>query len=148
MPHYSYTRTFSYSANQLFDLVADIERYPEFLPMWLDARIRQRHGDTLYVDQSIGFRFLRWQFSTTAKTDQNRQLSITSTDDPFRRLEIIWRFDPLYEGGCFLRLEVEYEFRSAKVGRLFGGLFEVAMRQYVAALEYRLTDLYGPPATP
>jgi coenzyme Q-binding protein COQ10 len=141
MGHYTYDAVYPVSAERLFDMVADIERYPEFLPLWAAARIRRRDGDVLFVDQVIRRSYLRWRFASTAELDRPRRLRIESTSAPFRHLEIIWRFEEPTEAACLVKLEASYSFRSRATRKLAEQLMDSAVRQYVRAFEQRSRDL-------
>ena len=143
MGRYTYVATFPYSAEQLFDLVADVERYPEFLPLWAGARIRRREDDLLCVDQVIRLAFLRWRFSSKAELDRPRRLRIISTRAPFRHLEINWSFEEQNESECLVRLEASYSFQSRGTKGLVERLTETAIRRYVKAFEHRARDVLG-----
>lgn len=143
MGDYTYDAVYSVSAERLFDLVADVERYPEFLPLWVAARIRRRDADVIFVDQVIRVAFMRWRFSSTAELDRPRRLSITSASAPFRHLEIIWRFEESTESTCLVRLDASYSFRSLATKKLSERLMESAVRQYVKAFEQRALGLPG-----
>lgn len=143
MGEYSYEADFPYPAEALFDLVADVERYPEFLPFWAAARIRRRAGNVLFVDQLVRLSFLRWRFSTEAELDRPRRLRITSSQAPFRRLEIVWRFDPLAPRACRVRLEASYGFRSRATKALVARRMDSAIRQYAHAFEQRAREVLG-----
>lgn len=134
-----------YPAEQLFDLVADVERYPEFLPFWASARVRRREADVLYVDQVIRLAILQWRFSSKAELHRPRRLHITSTGAPFHNLEITWTFEEPKESECLIRLEASYGFRSRGTKGLVERLMDAAIRQYARAFEHRARDLLGPP---
>ncbi|MDJ0980298.1 MAG: type II toxin-antitoxin system RatA family toxin [Kiloniellales bacterium] len=145
MSRHTYSATFPYPAVQLFDLIADVERYPEFLPFWATARIRRREDDVLYVDQVIRLAILRWRFSSKAELHRPRSLRITSTCAPFRHLEIIWTFEEPGESECVVRLETSYGIRSRRTKRLVERLMDAAIQQYARAFEQRARDLLGHP---
>lgn len=143
MGHYTYAAAFPYSAEQLFDLVADIERYPEFLPFWTSARIRRREDNVLYVDQAIRLAILQWHFLSKAELQRPRRLRITSTHAPFRHLEIVWTFEEQEESECLVRLEASYGIRSRGTKGLVERLMDAAIRQFAKAFERRARAVLG-----
>jgi coenzyme Q-binding protein COQ10 len=139
-------RVLGYRAEQLFDLVADIERYPEFLPWCIGARIRERHDHLLVADLIIGFKMIRERFTSRVKLDRPRMLiEVTYADGPFKHMANRWHFEPTADGGCRIDFYVEFEFRSAMLQKLIGVLFHEAVRRMVSAFETRARQLYGPP---
>ena len=143
MPSHSETRVLPYSAAQMFDLVSAVDRYPEFLPWCLAARILRRDGPAFDADMVIGFKMIRESFTSRVETERPARIEVSPTSGPFRRLRNHWRFTDLPEGGCLIDFEVDFEFRSRLLNRLIGGLFHDAVRRMVAAFEGRARALYG-----
>lgn len=137
MPSYRETRVLPYPAERLFDLIADVERYPEFLPWWHAARVRRRNGNTEYVDQVVGPAIAHFRFASTTVLERPDQIRTTSDQRPFRRLEIHWTFAPAPQGGCAATFAVDYELRSSALQRLVGVIFDAAVRRVVTAFEKR-----------
>lgn len=137
-----------YSAQQIFDLVADVERYPEFLPWTAAARIRARReidgGEEIDADLVISFRVFRERFTSRVQMypDQGR-IETTYLDGPFRYMHSTWSMRDSEMGGCIVDFHVDFEFRSAMLQRLIGVVFDQAMRRIVAAFEARAKALYG-----
>ena len=148
MPVHSETRLLPYAPEQLFDLVADIERYPDFLPWCLGARIRERRGDTVVADLLIGFKMVRERFTSTVVLDRARRIDVTYSEGPFRYLRNHWVFERGADGGCRIDFFVDFEFRSRMLQTLIGALFGEAVRRMVAAFETRARQLYGPRSQP
>ncbi|MGH6718971.1 MAG: type II toxin-antitoxin system RatA family toxin [Alphaproteobacteria bacterium] len=146
MPIHAETRALPYTAEQLYGLVADVERYPEFLPWCLAVRVRRRDGPVVVADMAIGFRMLRETFTSRVTLDPTRAIDVAYLDGPFHHLNNHWRFADRTEGGCLVDFHVEFEFRSAVMRRLMGALFGEAVRRLVRAFETRARDLYGQPA--
>ncbi|UWQ20497.1 type II toxin-antitoxin system RatA family toxin [Jannaschia sp. W003] len=150
MPRHSETRVLPYTAAQMYDLVADVERYPEFLPWTGAARIRSRKprgdGEVLLADLVISFKVFRESFGSevTLHPDE-RRIETRYIDGPFRHLQSEWRFEDV-EGGCRVSFWVDFEFRNRILGRVIGTVFDEAMRRVVAAFERRARQLYGPEA--
>ena len=131
-----------YTAEQLFDLVADVERYPEFLPWCVGARIRERSATLIVADLLIGFRMFRERFTSRVTLDRPRRIDVAYSEGPFRYLANHWIFEPV-EGGCRIDFFVDFEFRSAILQKLIGVLFNEAVRRMVVAFEGRARALYG-----
>ncbi len=144
MPVHAEQRVLPYSPDQLFDLVADIERYPEFLPWCRAARIRRREGNTLHADLVIGFKMFRENFTSRVELDRGRhRIDVVYAEGPFKYLRNHWVFEPRPDGSCHVDFYVEFEFRSPLLARLIGLLFHEAVRRMVHAFETRAAKLYG-----
>lgn len=142
MPTHAEQRILPYTPEQLFDLVADVERYPEFLPWCVGARVRERRDDLIIADLLIGFRMFRERFTSKVTLDRPRRIDVAYSEGPFRYLDNHWVFEPV-EGGCRIDFFVDFEFRSAILQKLIGVLFNEAVRRMVAAFETRAQRLYG-----
>ena len=144
MPTHAEKRELPYRPEQLFDLVADIERYPEFLPWCVAARIRSREENLVVADLVIGFKMVRERFTSRVKLDRpNLRIDVAYTEGPFRYLNNHWLFEVLPNGGCRIDFYVDFEFRSAMLQRIIGVLFNEAVRRMVHAFENRARKLYG-----
>jgi len=144
MPTHAEQRVLPYRADQLFDLVADIERYPEFLPWCVAARIRSRKDDEVIADLVIGFKMIRERFTSRVKLDRaNRRIDVTYAEGPFRYLNNHWVFEELPDGTTRIDFFVDFEFRSPVLQKIIGVLFNEAVRRMVAAFEARAKALYG-----
>ncbi len=145
MPTHAEQRVLSYTPEQLYRLVADVERYPEFLPWCLAARVRRREADLLVADLVIGFRMLRERFTSHVRFDEaGRKIHVTYIEGPFRYLNNHWVFME-HEEGCLIDFYVDFEFRSRILQKLMEALFHEAVRRMVDAFEARARDLYGRP---
>ncbi|MEX2648539.1 MAG: type II toxin-antitoxin system RatA family toxin [Alphaproteobacteria bacterium] len=145
MPTHAENKVLPYSAAQLYGLVADVERYPEFLPWCLAVRVRRRDGPTMHADMSIGFRMFRETFGSRVTLTPVGAIDVAYIDGPFRYLNNHWRFIDQPGGGCLVDFYVDFEFRSHLLQRLIGALFNEAVRRLVAAFEARAHALYGAP---
>jgi len=144
MPIHAEQRLLPYRPEQLFDLVADIERYPEFLPWCLAARITKRENEVINADLVIGFRMIRERFKSRVTLDRAAlRIDVAYLDGPFKYLNNHWIFEPMPGGQTRLDFFVDFEFRSALLSRLIGVLFNEAVRRMVAAFETRAKQLYG-----
>lgn len=152
MPSHAERRVLPYSPQQLYDLVVDIERYPEFLPWCVGARIRERSARLIIADLMIGFRMFRERFTSRVvlKPDDSEgpRLDVTYADGPFKYLTNHWIFRPNPQG-CEIDFFVDFEFRSRLLQKAIEVLFNEAVRRMVHSFERRAHDLYGAaPATP
>jgi coenzyme Q-binding protein COQ10 len=136
-------RHLPYRADQLFDLVADVERYPEFLPWCTGARIRERTDTIITADLLIGFRMVRERFTSKVTLSRPDRIDVAYSEGPFRYLDNHWKFEPQADGSCIIDFYVDFEFRSRMLQRLIGVLFNEAVRRMVGAFEGRARQLYG-----
>jgi len=141
-------RKLPYTAEQLFDLVADVERYPEFLPWCVGARIRERKDNTIVADLLIGFRMIRERFTSKVVLDRPRRIDVAYSEGPFKYLRNRWIFEPQQDGGCIIDFHVDFEFRSRLLQKIIEVLFNEAIRRMVSAFEGRARSLYGDPTAP
>lgn len=137
-------RVLPHSPEQLFDLVADVERYPEFLPWCIGARIRSRRENALVADLIIGFKGFRESFTSEVTLDQAAmRIDVAYRDGPFKYLNNHWIFNAQPDGACEIDFFVDFEFRSRLLQRIIGILFNEAVRRMVAAFEARADQIYG-----
>jgi coenzyme Q-binding protein COQ10 len=138
------TRVLPYTVDQMFDLVADVARYPEFLPWCVGARIREQTDEMLLADLMIGFKMVRERFSSKVWLDRSaRRIDVEYINGPFRTLQNHWTFVPTAQGGCRIEFFLEFEFSSLVLQKLIGMLFHEAVRRMVTAFETRAKQLYG-----
>jgi coenzyme Q-binding protein COQ10 len=142
MPSHGEERVLPYTQEQLFGLVADIERYPEFLPWCMGARIRERQPHLVIADLIIGFKMFRERFTSRVELAPPRRIDVSYTEGPFRYLNNYWIFDRV-AGGCRVTFYVDFEFRSRALQRVIEVLFGEAVRRMVGAFEKRARDLYS-----
>ena len=133
-----------WSADQLYSLVADVARYPEFLPWCSAARIRKREGDVFWADLVIGFHFIRECYTSMVTLVPNSEIRAAYTSGPFSKMQNRWRFVPQENGGCLVDFHIEFEFRSRLLQRTIGILYYEAVRRLVTSFELRARELYGP----
>ena len=144
MPRHSETRTLPYSREQLFDLVADIGRYDEFLP-WVQAtRIVGREGNAVTAEMIVGFKMVRERFTSRATLDQPSRIHVDYISGPLRYLKNDWVFRDV-PGGTAIDFNVDFEFRSRLFEKLAGAFFGEAFRRMVASFEARARAVYGAP---
>jgi coenzyme Q-binding protein COQ10 len=144
MPTHRETRVLPYTPEQIFDLVADVERYPEFLPWCVGARVSRREDALIVADLMIGFKMIRERYTSKVKLDRPNRIDVDyGHDGPFRHLENHWQFKPTDDGGCEVDFFLDFEFRSRMLQRLIGVVFQEAVRRMVAAFESRAKVIYG-----
>ena len=146
MPSHAEERVLPYSPAQLYDLVADVERYPEFLPWCVAARVRSREGDLVIADLMIGFKMIRERFTSRITLTPKTRIDVAYADGPFRHLQNHWIFNPGADGGCRLDFYVDFEFKNRALQKVMELLFHEAVRRMVGAFETRARQLYGAPA--
>ena len=137
-------RALPYTPQQMFALVADVERYPEFLPWCRAARITRRDGDVLYADLVIGYKMFRERFTSKVTLTPHDSIHVDYIKGPMRYLNNHWHFEP-HEDGCLIDFYVDFELRSAFFEAAIGLLFHEAARRMVSAFETRAKALYGKP---
>ncbi|MEQ8481393.1 MAG: type II toxin-antitoxin system RatA family toxin [Hoeflea sp.] len=148
MPTYETTRTVPHSARQMFDLVADVEQYPEFLPLCEALAVRsrkEREEKTLLVaDMTVGYKAIRETFTSQVLLKvQDLAIDVKYLDGPFKYLTNEWRFVDREEGGSEVRFFIDYEFKSRMLGALMGAMFDRAFRMFAEAFEKRAREIYG-----
>ena len=150
MPQHSDSRILPYTADQMYALVADIERYPEFLPWNTAARIRLRRpgpdgSEMVEADLVISFKVFRERFgSRVTLWPAEKRIDTEYLDGPFKYLKSGWSFADLPQGGCKVDFFVDFEFRNAILGKVIGVVFGEAMSRIVRAFEDRARVLYPP----
>jgi coenzyme Q-binding protein COQ10 len=145
MPSYAEHLHMKYTPQQLFDLVADVERYPEFLPWIIAARVRRRDHQTVWVDMTVGTSILSKQFSTVASLDPPHRIHISSRDPLFEEFEQTWTFEQATAGGTIVVYRVDVQFRSRLLQAIIGAAFVERAAPMVAAFRRRARLLYGAP---
>ena len=127
----------------MFALVADIARYPEFLPWVIALRLRSDSEYESVADMIVGFKGLRESFSCRVHKQRPTVVSVSYIDGPMRHLSNEWHFEPAEGGGCRVDFMVDFSFRSRMFEALAGQMFDKALRKMIAAFETRADDLYG-----
>lgn len=150
MPQFSTTRRVRHSAADMFDLVVDVERYPEFVPLCQSLRVRQRAiagegTEVIVADMTVAYKFVRETFTSRVTLDRNRlEILVEYLQGPFRKMNNRWSFRPEGDNACTVEFFVVYEFRSRTLGLLMGAMFDAAFRRFAAAFERRADEVYGP----
>ncbi|MEO6151643.1 MAG: type II toxin-antitoxin system RatA family toxin [Croceibacterium sp.] len=143
MPGIRETRRLPYSATQMFDLVADVAHYGEFLPWVVATRVRSDSGTEMVADMLVGFKALREKFTSRVVKQRPTHLEVLYVDGPMRDLTNVWRFRDLPEGGCEIEFCVDFSFKNVMFEVLAGQYFDRAFRKMVAAFDDRAHALYG-----
>jgi len=144
MPTHAEKRKLPYTPEQMFYMVADVEKYPEFLPWCLAARIRKREGDTFWADLMIGFKMIREKFTSEVKLSGPERIDVRYAEGPFRYMNNHWVFEEADDGGTWVDFYVDFEFRNKMLQRMMNALFGEAVARMVQAFENRARTLYGP----
>ena len=149
MPRFSTTRHVHHSASDMFDLVADIEKYPEFVPLCADMRIRDRREKedgivVMVAAMTVAYKLIRQTFTSRATLDKaNLNILVEYLDGPFKRMENRWTFTPKGENACEVEFFIDYEFASRTFSMMMGALFDTVFRRMAAAFEARADEVYG-----
>ena len=150
MPSFSTQRHVRFTAEQMFSLVADVQKYPEFLPLCTGlvvlTRRPQGEGEDLTARMSVGYKSIAERFTTRVVTNPaERRIDVNYLDGPFKRLNNRWQFkdDPT---GAVVDFYIDYEFRSRLLGVLMGSMFDQAFRRFTQAFEERAAKVYGAPS--
>lgn len=148
MPEFKTTRHVKHSANRMFDLVSDIERYPEFLPLCEALTIRssrEQDGKALLIaDMTVGYKSVRETFTTQVLLNKaERRIDVKYIDGPFRFLENSWRFEETGETACDVLFYINYEFKNRILGAIMGSMFDRAFRKFSEAFEARADTIYA-----
>lgn len=150
MPSFRITRWVRHTPQQMYDLVADVEHYPEFLPLCESLRVLRRQPGTgegtevLVAEMGVGYKAIRERFTTRVGLDRpNHKIVAEYIDGPFRHLENRWAFKPGRDDGCDVDFFITYEFKSFALGLLMGKMFDRAFRKFTDAFESRADRVYG-----
>ena len=153
MPQFRTKRRVRHAAAEMFDLVADMERYPEFVPLCQSMRIRKRTAtgegiETVVAEMTVAYKVVRETFTTRVTLDRpNLQILVEYLSGPFSRMENRWDFHPVGDHLCDVEFFISYEFRSRVLAMLMGAMFDTAFRRFSSAFERRADQVYGPPKT-
>ena len=140
-------RHLRYTPQQLFDMVADVERYPDFMPWLIAAHIRRREGGTVWVDMKVGTTLLCKSFASKAVLEQPKRITISSHDALFDRYEQVWTFEPAEDGGTMVEFRTDFEFHSPLLGTVMGRFLDEASKAMVSAFKHRARQIYGADGT-
>lgn len=143
MPVINQQRRLAWSAEEMFDLVADVKRYPEFLPWVVATRIKSDSETEMVADMMVGFSALREKFTSRVIKQRPHRIAVEYLDGPLKSLSNTWEFRAEEDGGCVIDFNVDFTFRSAILEALAGQYLDRAFRKMVAAFETRAEKVYG-----
>jgi coenzyme Q-binding protein COQ10 len=143
MPGIRETRRLPYSAQQMFDLVADVGRYGEFLPWVIATRVRSDSETEMVADMVVGFKSLRESFTSRVKKNRPHEIDVHYLDGPLSDLDNIWKFRVVDDHTCEIDFVVDFTFKNRLFERIAGQYFDRAFRKMVEAFETRAAQLYG-----
>ena len=149
MPQFTNKRRVQHTADQMFDLVADVERYPEFVPLCERLKVRSRTAkddgtEIIVADMTVSFKLVRERFTSRVTLDRaNLKILVEYLQGPFSRLENRWTFEPNGETACTVGFFIAYEFKSRMLAMLMGAMFDAAFQRFAAAFERRADEIYG-----
>ena len=149
MPQFRTTRRVRHSAGDMFELVADMERYPEFVPLCESMRILRRSTGaegiaTVVANMTVAYKLIRETFTSRVTLDRpNLQIVVEYLNGPFSRMENRWDFHPAGERACDVEFFITYEFKSRVLAMLMGAMFDAAFRRFSEAFERRADQIYG-----
>ena len=142
MPNHDEKRVLPYSCEQMFDLVASIDKYPEFLPWCLGARIKEKSDERVIADLIIGYKVFRERFTSIVTLNRPHKISVQYQSGPLSRLSNEWEFRPVGKD-CEVSFQVDFDFRSPLLSTVIDAFFDRALSKMVAAFEARAVQLYG-----
>jgi coenzyme Q-binding protein COQ10 len=143
MPRHSETRHLPYTPDQLFELVADVEKYDEFLP-WVSAvRVTSNSETEMVADLIVGFNAFKERFTSKVTKERPGHIRVEYVDGPLKYLKNEWRFEPAAGGGTDVHFSVDFAFKSRLFESLAGAMFDRALRRMTGAFEQRAAALYG-----
>lgn len=149
MPRFSTTRRVRHAASDMFKLVADVEKYPQFLPLCKAMRVRSRREQddgtvVLVAEMTVAYKLIHQTFTSRVTLDQQKlNILVEYLDGPFRRMQNRWAFEPIGEEACDVGFFIDYEFKSRALSMLMGAMFDTAFRRFSSAFEQRADQVYG-----
>lgn len=149
MPEFSTTRRVRHAALDMFDLVADVEKYPQFVPLCSELRVRSRAPapdgtEIIVADMTVAYKFIRETFKSRVTLDRPKlHILVEYLQGSFSKMENRWEFHPAGERACDVKFFIAYEFRSRTLAMLMGAMFETAFRRFADAFEKRADAVYG-----
>lgn len=148
MPQFSTKRRVQHAANEMFDLVADVEKYPLFVPLCSALTIKSRSEKDsvtiLVADMTVAYKIVQETFTSRVTLDRpGLKILVEYLNGPFKRMQNCWTFHPVGEGACDVEFFIDYEFRSRTLAMLMGAMFDAAFRRFAAAFEQRADEVYG-----
>jgi len=143
MPSHTETRVLPYTPEQLYDLVAAVDRYPEFLPWCKASRILSQSDIRMVADLIIGYKIFHEKFRSDVTLQRPHEIIVNYVSGPMAKLKNHWRFDAAPGGACALTFHVDFDFKSPFLQAAIDAFFDKALRKMVEAFEMRAATLYG-----
>lgn len=143
MPRHEESRIVSYSAERMYELVADVGCYPEFLPWCIAARVREQTAKHILADLVIGWKLIRESFTSRVELHPKTRIDVEYINGPFKYLKNTWYFEEAGKNKCNIHFMVDFEFRSTLLAGLMEPVFSPAVQRMIAAFEKRAKQLYG-----
>ena len=149
MPNFTTKRSVHHTAGDMFDLVADVERYPQFVPLCSMLKVRSREenfegNEVIVADMTVAYKLIRETFRSKVTLDRAKlQILVEYLDGPFSHMQNRWSFHSTGEGACEVEFHIDYEFKSRVLGMLMGAMFDAAFRRFAAAFERRADEVCG-----
>ncbi len=150
MPSFRTSHVVNHTPEQMFDLVADVESYPQFVPLCQALRVRRRLGgaegaEIVVAEMEVGYKAIRERFTSRVTLERaERRINVEYVDGPFSHLENVWRFDDAGDGKCRVEFYIAYEFRNRMLATLMGSMFDAAFRKFASAFETRADQIFRP----
>src|SRR5580704_5439446 len=147
MPQFSTSRRVRPSAADMFDLVADVEHYPEFVPLCRSLRVRKREGEgtnreVIIADMTVAYKLIHQTFTSRVTLDRPKlEIQVEYLEGPFAKMNNRWTFRPVGGSACEVEFFIAYEFRSRTLGLMMGTMFDAAFRRFAAAFERRADEI-------
>lgn len=151
MPQFSTRRRVRHAATEMFDLVADVGKYPQFVPLCSALAVKNRvendEGVTVLVaDMTVAYKIIRETFTSRVSLERpNLKIIVEYLNGPFKRMQNHWTFHPVGDHACDVEFFIDYEFKSRALAMLMGAMFDAAFRRFAVAFEQRADEVYGPP---
>ncbi|MGC2216704.1 MAG: type II toxin-antitoxin system RatA family toxin [Pseudolabrys sp.] len=148
MPQFSTKRRVRHAAPDMFDLVADVEKYPQFVPLCsaltVNTRAEKDGRTVLVADMTVAYKVIRETFTSRVTLDrQSLTILVEYLDGPFKRMQNRWTFYSVETKVCDVEFFIDYEFRSRTLAMLMGAMFDAAFRRFAVAFEQRADEIYG-----
>ena len=142
MPTHAEIRILPYTSEQMFKLVADVQRYPEFLPWCIATRLRERNDDVINADLVVGYKFFRESFTSKVQLFPYQKIDVFYEKGPFKYLNNHWKFKDLGDGRCEVDFYVDFEFKNSFFQQAMGLFFNEAVKMLIQSFEKRAQELY------
>jgi coenzyme Q-binding protein COQ10 len=149
MPQFTTTRRVRHAAAEMFDLVSDVEHYPEFVPLCQSLKVRRRTSDdegreVIVADMTIAYKVVHETFTSRVTLDKPKlEILVEYLEGPFRKMNNRWKFRPAGDHASEVEFFIAYEVRSRMLGLVMGSVFDAAFRRFAAAFERRADQVYG-----